>query len=302
MKWETLWRRQIDQQRELGEDPAEMTDVEKSQSIKDLLLGLHEEINELSRTTANYKAHVLKAAPVDRSNVLEDTVDIMKYAVAIAQLYGITADEAFTQYMAKSDVVRSQAAGERATMEESTKVFITDMDGCLADLSELDTMCANVTGSPEQKLMDQEIIKTDFRANGGFADLPPIPGAPEALRAIKAMGYKIVVITARPHHRHKRLYADTLGWMKKHDAPADLILFERDKAEAICQYVYPARPSYFVEDRTKHAMEIAAIGVPVLLLSSEDNEDAPKDKLIQRVSNWADIVRQLQHNERNEKI
>jgi len=302
MKWETLWQRQIEQQRELGEDPSEMTDVEKSRSVKDLLLGLHEEINELSRTAANYKAHVLRAAPVDRSNVLEDTVDIIKYAIAIAQLHGITADEAFAQYMAKSDVVRSQAAGERATMEESTKVFITDMDGCLADLSELDAMCAAVDGTPEQKLLDQELIKTRFRANGGFAELPSIPGAPEALRAIKAMGYKIVVITARPHHRHKRLYADTLEWMNKHGVSADLILFERDKAEAICQYVYPARPSYFVEDRTKHAMEIAAIGVPVLLLSSEDNKDAPNDKLIQRVSNWADIVKQLQHSERDERI
>ena len=131
--------------------------------------------------------------------------------------------------------------------------------------------------------------------------MPPIKGAPEALREIKAMGYKIVIITARPHHRHKRLYADTLGWMKRHAAPAALILFERDKAEAICEYVYPARPSFFVEDRPKHAMEIAAIGVPVLFLDPKGDKEIPDDKSIQRVASWECIVEQLKRNER-EKV
>jgi phosphoglycolate phosphatase-like HAD superfamily hydrolase len=300
MRWEQIWERQRRQQIELNEDPEVMTEVERAAAAKDLLLGLHEEANALSRTAANYKAHVLRATPVDRSNVLEDAVDVLKYAIAIAQLYGITADEAWEQFMVKSDVVAKKAVGERSKMESHTKVFITDMDGCVADLSELDEACAKVKGTPEQRLMESEMIKFNFRASGGFADLPPIKGAPEALREIKNMGYSIVVITARPHHRHKRLYADTLNWMKKHDAPADLILFERDKAEAICEYVYPAKPLCFVEDRAKHAMEIAAIGVPVLLLGDESNKDTPKDKLIQRVANWADIVEQIQLHERND--
>lgn len=300
MRWEQIWDRQREQQIALRENPENMSVVDKGRAVKDLVLGLYEEVSQLSQESANYKAHVLKAQPVDRSNVLGETVDIIKYAIAIAQLHGITANEAWKQFMDKSDVVAKLASGERETMEHDTKVFITDMDGCLADLGALDEVLDAVEGTPESRLMKQESIKTEFRTNGGFMDLPPIKGAPEAMRKIKAMGYKIVVITARPHHRHKRLYSDTLNWMNKHGIETDLILFERDKAEAICQYVYPARPAYFVEDRTKHAMEIAAIGVPVLLIDNEGNKETPEDELIQRVTNWGHIISHMTKNNNGE--
>ena len=55
-------------------------------------------------------------------------------------------------------------------------------------------------------------------------------------------------------------------------------------------HIFPARPLFFVEDRSKHAIEVASIGVQVMFLASGKSELAPHP-LIQRVQGWDEIVK-----------
>jgi len=77
--------------------------------------------------------------------------------------------------------------------------------------------------------------------------------------------------------------------LKKHDIAYDLILFRRDKAEALCEHIFPAQPTCFIEDRAKHALEIVDMDVPVLLLDNDGNRTVDHE-LITRVADWTEII------------
>jgi len=290
--WSEMWERQKKQQEHFNLDPKAMSPIVKAGVAKDLTLGLLEEAGELSRAVARFKAHLLKDRPVDKINVCEASVDVLKYLIAIAQLYGVSSEEMFNTFMRKSDVVDDKARCERVELERHTKLIVSDLDGCIADLSswqdEMDRQRGNAPMN-DATLAMLEKLKEEFYRCGGFLNLPPIPGAIEATKKIREAGYKLAIITARPDWQYKRVYADTIQWLQKHDIQYDLILFQKDKAEAVVDHIFPARPLCFVEDRSKHAIEVASIGVQVLFLTSGKSELAPHP-LIQRVQGWGEIV------------
>lgn len=135
-----------------------------------------------------------------------------------------------------------------------------------------------------------ETYKDDFYTEGRFAELPAIPGAPRAMMDLKAQGYTIVIITARPEWQYSRLYADTLSWLDAHSIPHDLILFTKDKAEAIHHNIRPAWPRCFIEDHPRNALSLAASGVNVLLFDTPHNQAVQEDERIKRVVGWNGVM------------
>lgn len=262
-----------------------MAPLVKSRLCRDLVLGLYEEVAELATSATRFKAHILNAAPVEKVNVQDAVADVLKYTIAIAQLHGITAEEMAEAFMQKSDVVEHKAQGERFQLEENTPVIVVDLDGCLADLGSFDEAVA-----AEDGVEAQERLKADFRRSGGYRDLPPIPGAQEGMARLKEAGNKLIILTARPYQQYNRIYADTMEWLVQNGMEHDLLLFGRDKAEMICEYVYPAIPRYFVEDRAKHAMEVAELGVRVLLMATPANSTLSPNPLVTRVQTWQELT------------
>jgi NTP pyrophosphatase (non-canonical NTP hydrolase) len=294
--WGKMWVRQQKQQEAFNLDPRAMAEVDRARVAKDLALGLYEEVGELVADVARYKAHILRLRPVETINVADEAADVLKYLISIAQLYGVTDVELFEAFMRKSDVVDDRANGERLTLERKTQLVIIDLDNVVADLSGWSAKLGEARGGApmnDRTVNLLESLKTDFYRDGGFRDIPAIAGAPEGTRLLREAGYKIVIITARPYWQYKRIYADTLHWLQKHDVAYDLILYNKDKAEAIYEHIFPARPVCFIEDRDKHALEVAGIGVPVLLLDWPHNHHLSDSSLITRVYGWGDIVRQL---------
>lgn len=291
--WEQLWYAQMRQQAALGMDPEAMTELERERAAKDLQLGIYEEAAEMARACTQYKRHLLRAPAVERANVVDAAADLLKYVLAMCQLHGIGADELREGIVRKTDEVSCRAEGERLELERHTPLIVTDLDGCVADLSEFSSQLSTISDGRE---LDDRIIgaledlKSRFYRSGGFATVPTIPGAPEGLRKIKAAGFKIVVVTARPHWQFKRIYADTREWFARHDIPHDKLLFNKDKADAIIEHVFPARPAWFIEDRSKHAIELAAIGIRVLLIDTPNNQDIKTHPLIRRVKGWDEIT------------
>jgi hypothetical protein len=291
-KWLDMWNIQESQQKEFGLDPASMSQISKCQTAKDMILGMMEELVELSGRMTQYKAHVLKDPKMERVNVLDGVVDIVKYAIICGQLSGVTSEEVYQAFVRKSRVVSDKARGERLELERHTKVVIVDIDGVLADLSEWDKKVSeHKTPMVNDKTVSMiESLKEDFYRDGGFLRLEPVNGAKEGLIELRARGWKIVLISARPYWQYKRVYSDTVVWLGENGMVYDLLLFNKDKAEAIYEYIFPAKPSYMVEDKEKHAKEVAGLGVEVLLVDWPYNQGLEDTDLITRVVNWKQIV------------
>ena len=76
----------------------------------------------------------------------------------------------------------------------------------------------------------------------------------------------------------------------------DLLIWEKDKADAVINHVYPAEVVYFIEDRDKHALELAHIDVPVLLLDKSYNQglDVNLHETVERIKSWGEVLMRLQ--------
>lgn len=93
-----------------------------------------------------------------------------------------------------------------------TKRICVDLDGCIAKLR---------------------------RNEQTYADVPPVEGAIEKLRALKEKGYYIIIYTARhmkttqgnPNLAITRIGLDTLEWLKKYNVPYDEIYFGKPWAD-----------------------------------------------------------------------
>lgn len=282
-----MWDVQAEQQRELGLDPSGMTEVERARTVSDLILQLHEEATELGRLTSTYKRHLMLRTQVHSDNVAEEIADILKVTLALAQLHGISRRKVFQTFLGKTAVVKARAAGDAVALEKDTRLVCVDLDDCVCDLLGWKSKNWDTRGAD---LGMMEMLKEEFYTGGKFRELEPIPNAPESIRQLKRMGYKIVILTARPHWQYKQLYADTLDWLNTHGVPHDLILFNKDKVEALYEHVMPAWPTAFVEDHPRNALALADVGVNVLLFDQEHNRKVETAENIHRVLDWAEVM------------
>jgi phosphoglycolate phosphatase-like HAD superfamily hydrolase len=288
-----MWDAQAAQQRDLGLDPSTLAPLARREVNHELLLSLHEEVSELQRQTGAYKRHILAAnGPPDPDNVADTIADTLKLVFAIAQLHGL--DESLVQkaFMEKTRVVSARAAGERSKLAMSD-VLCTDLDDVIVNLdawrSELAEVQADLAPGGDLHAREEE-WKDRWYRSGRFRDMPAVEGAAEALREIARWGWRIVIVTARPQWQYKRIHADTLEWLHRHDVPHDLILFGKDKVELVHHHLHPAWPVAFVEDYERNARALSAAGVPVLLYDQPHNRHLPKMPRVDRVHSWSEIL------------
>lgn len=294
-RFREIWEEQYKQQVDFSMDPRSMSDTRKGVVSKELLLGLNEEVAKLARCSTHYKSHILRSSRISKIDVSEAVVDVIKYVIAIGQLYGLTDEDVYDAFIRKTEVIRDKAKGERFELERNTKVLLFDIDNVIADLTDWDRNLKSARGEiiegMTDKLVDMlESLKETFYIHGGFLNLEPIPGSVEGMAELRSYGWKIVLITARPYWKYSRIYADTVCWLKKYGIEYDLLLFNKDKAEAIYEFIFPAKPSFLVEDREKHVIEVTELGVKVLLLSYPYNESVGESELVKRVYNWREII------------
>lgn len=295
---QNIWDIQKRQQSDLGVAPEQLTATEKQELAGKMVLGLNEEQVALQQLVTRYKRHSLREPEVIAENVSDKVADIIKYATCLAQLHGVTPDQLMESVRRKTEVVYDKARGERLrnTLNRSSKVACVDLDDVVCDLSPWTDKLKELRGTApmnERTLTMVESYKDEFYRTGRFSSLAPIAGAAQAMRNLKHEGYTIIVITARPQWTYPRLYADTLQWLRRHDIPHDLILFNKDKAEAVFQFVRPAWPAFFVEDHPRNASGLAAIGVDVFLFDCPHNQDVADTERITRVAGWDGVMAEL---------
>lgn len=142
-----------------------------------------------------------------------------------------------------------------------TKLFLLDIDGCLADpLAPL----RQALGLPAPARYDLEDWGEHrkralelLRDPGFLGQAPPVPGAREFLRELAKRGWGLIYATARP----KRSGESTLAWLAHHGFPGGVLLFAEDKAQAAKE----VGASWALEDAPAQIAALAASGVRVLV-------------------------------------
>lgn len=279
------------QRRDFGADPRLMTDQQRAELVDELVLCLYEEVGELARSVRS-KPHIVQER-VSIGNTLDGLADVFKVALSIADASGITADQLRSAVIQKTEVIRARRHQYLNQMASGVTVFVTDLDGCVADINPFIRDVQGGAYGAQAGSIDIERRKADWYEAGGFLDLPVIEGAAHALRTIRDAGHKVAIITARPSWVHRRVAWDTQEWLKKNDIHYDVLAFDKDKYDALVRHVLPAKVLFFVEDRDKHAMEIAAQRIPVLLMDAEYNRHVANSEHVNRVLGWRDILASL---------
>lgn len=288
-----IWMAQAEQQQQLGLDPRHMSDVDRRRYTSDLALQMHEEVSELARLMPSYKRHLLADGAADRQEVAEEVTDCLKVLMTIAQLNDLSVADIVDAFHRKTRVVKSKAEGERMRLQRDTRLICVDMDDVISDLTKWIATLAEARGAAPAGKHTWDMLeahKDDFYRSGRFREMPPVEGAPEGMRALKGMGYKLVIVTARPQWQYRRLYADTLEWLDQYGVPHDHVLFNKDKVEAVHQHLAPAWPLAFIEDHSRNAASLVEAGIEVLLLDKPHNQDALANSKLRRVASWDEIV------------
>jgi len=102
-----------------------------------------------------------------------------------------------------------------------------------------------------------------------FKRLPPMPGAPQALRRLSAHDVRIRIITHRLFIKyfHQVAVRQTIEWLDLHDIPYWDLCFMREKAAV--------GADLYVEDSPENVARLRAQGLKTLVFSNSTNEHLP---------------------------
>jgi phosphoglycolate phosphatase-like HAD superfamily hydrolase len=294
-RWTKMMERQAKFQRLVYGPINHLNDVDRTVITKDLLLHLMSEMDEVLRELS-WKAKRRQTSHFVRSNVLEEIVDMLKFVMSIAIIWGFTPEAIFAAFMNKSEVVEQRYRQEYPLYEiikTGAKVVALDIDGVLSnwpycfydfiarfhykEWRAMETASINEgTQNPFDALPVDPITirrwKDEYRQSGFKRELNTIPEAVEFTKALHALGYKVVLVTARPYHQYSRIFSDTLYWLQDNQFRYDAIMWAENKEERLMEEFDPAQIALFVDDDPTNVDRVRACGVRAALMARPYNE------------------------------
>ncbi len=114
-----------------------------------------------------------------------------------------------------------------------------------------------------------------------FRRLPPMPGAPQALRRLSAQDVRIRIITHRLFIKyfHQVAVRQTIEWLDFHDIPYWDLCFMREKAAV--------GADLYVEDSPENVARLREQGLKTIVFSNSTNEHLPGP----RAHSWDEVAR-----------
>jgi 5'(3')-deoxyribonucleotidase len=113
-----------------------------------------------------------------------------------------------------------------------------------------------------------------------FRRLPPMPGAPQALRILSGKDVRIRIITHRLFIKyfHQVAVRQTIEWLDFHDIPYWDLCFMREKAAV--------GADLYIEDSPENVARLRAQGLKTIVFSNSTNEHLPGP----RARSWDEVV------------
>lgn len=283
-------------------DPQHLTNEQKTEELKTLSLALHSEISEMC-SAVNYKEHRREARETDLQKILYKSADAYRYILAIANLWGITADKLMSALEQKDHYLHYRHSlrnkkwnGEPIVLFDVDDVlaefryefckFVTDQTGIF-----MDPNCPEYYNTVKFKEhgLNSEYFFKKFIDDHGFLRLSLNKRYYDLLIRLKAQGYWVQIITARDASNLTCFY-DTYAWLHLNNVPADDVVFTPEKFAWLAgQDFYKTAQFFAVDDSAKHATEYAKHGVVCIVPKKSYNSEVKNTKGIIYVEDNDDV-------------
>jgi 5'(3')-deoxyribonucleotidase len=192
-------------------------------------------------------------------------------------------------------------------MSERAFVFGVDLDGVVADFyGGLRPIAAEWLGVAVESLTPRVswgLVEWGVEAAAGgyerlhrfavtqrelFLKMPPMPGAPQALRRLSIEGVRIRIITHRLFIKyfHQVAVNQTIQWLDRHDIPYWDLCFMQQKTAV--------GADLYIEDSPANIERLRAEGAKTIVYTNSTNEHLPGP----RANNWEELLDQVLANKR----
>ena len=254
-----------------------MTSEQRDKMTRDLSLALHTEVSHLVSATS-YRPHTDEKPDPDPDKILFESVDVIRYAIAIMNLWGLKPDNFEKAWALKDSYLSSYRATEK-NIWNGQSVVIVDIDDVICDFRQAfsNWLCqtynikADVNSSEyyfinalKEAGINPEGVFDRFISEGELTNIPVISGAVNFMKNLKEAGYFVHMLTARPKENLRCLY-DTHTWLRKNGIVFDKLDFASEKLRWCMQSDYWVSDAidFAIDDSPKHASEYAKHGVRV---------------------------------------
>lgn len=174
-----------------------------------------------------------------------------------------------------------------------------DIDDTLTDtFSYFQKYVAEGCNKPVEYLVENDISYENIPSDWGldmfsFAKLyfdrivpttPAKEGAAEAVRELRRLGHRIIIITARSTRGYTDPYATTRAELENIGVPYDKLICSWSKAEACLE----EHVDLFIDDNVDNVRSVAAVDIDTILFSSVINRKVSVP--FRRAESWSDIL------------
>lgn len=261
-----------------GSKPENLSSAELMDYTQKMVLSLHREVDELLDEIPWKHHRLYDGANIIRTNVLEELIDVIKFALSTARAYNFTVEEVLDAFELKSDVVEDRWRQEHTPLniDSDQKLVLVDLDGVLNEYPDpFLNFVFQQTGVRYEDMEDLEAadpalkrqMKHEYRESGIKRDLEPIPSSIVACQMLDAAGYGVVIMSQRPYQTYARIYSDTVFWLKKHHVPYKRLLFVPDKGHRLLFAPFKDRIEFAVDDDPGVVKALRELGIKTYWLS-----------------------------------
>lgn len=235
----------------------------------------------------NWKAHRKQSTAFVRDNMAIEIVDLLKFVMSLAEVWGITPDELLDWTGKKSEMLDVLYQQENAPDPVGKHIVVCDLDGTIADWrSSFLHWAAKEKGvklglDPQETLsMDVDLgiqyeryleLKHEFEALGNYASLKPFYDGVITLRHLIGQGVQVHVFTARPVG-FKRTWMDSYQWLRKHQLDvSSLELGSESRIVRALRWLELGNKVVMFEDNPELMLRAAHSGIRVIARSTPYN-------------------------------
>ena len=266
-------------------DPAKMSEAELTARHQVFTLALHSEVSDLANAV-HYKDHRPTQTETQRQKILYETVDVMRYCLAVLNLWEFTGED-FEDAFESRDAFLWDRETRGLQNWNGQPVIVVDVDDVLAQFRagffgwinenfglEFDVEDPSYYSRSSVGPLSNEEAYMEFIKVGGIRTLPVNENVVKSLAVLQKKGYWIHLLTARPSENLKCLY-DTSLWLALNKIPYDSVAFSTEKYRWLTdkEFFKQGKVVCAVDDSPKHAGEYAQQGLNVFVPKRAYNSD-----------------------------
>ncbi len=275
---------------------------------KEYILALIKEVTEIL-DELDWKSHTSKDSQSINDNILEESIDVLKYLFGLMMINGFSVDDIFNKFLDKSLVVEAKFKQEielNEILNKNKKIAIIDIDGILASWPKTFINFVNektnnnfksykdLRNNLERLLMFN--LKEQYRLSGIKKEMDVLFDATKFTKFLKKENYSIIIVTARPYEKYFRIYSDTLNWLNKNNILYDAIIWKQEKEKYIIEHFKKENVAFCIDDDIDNINKLTTSGFKTFYIPNElmfNNRKELKKEINNKLNKNTNIVNNL---------